>query len=362
MRTRMLARRLALTLALLIAVLVAACAPAAPGGVEKRVRLAISTSVLEPGISFFWIGKELGYFDDERLTVEIFPTQGVVEATQWVAASKVDLASPPPSAMIQAAAQGQDLGLIATYLLNRQAILEFVVAPDSPITSLAEIRGKKVGVVSEADEGHFIYRALMKELGYPLDANQVINTGQGLPAAEALKNRTVDVMIWADVQRALFEAQGYQVRQLPLPKFYEKLAANVMITRKDFLGQQRETLVSYLRALAKASLFFATNPDAALRLHYKSHPETLPKETPLDEAVEQNLIGIRVRVPKLVPQPAEQWGQMSKENWEFYAKEYLGLGDKITDVTQFYTTDLIADINKFDQQGIVDQAKNYKVQ
>jgi hypothetical protein len=65
-------------------------------------------------------------------------------------------------------------------------------------------------VVSEGDEGHYINRALIKDLGQPLQANQVIDTGQALPAAEVLKNGTVDLELWVDTQRVLTQAQGYQ--------------------------------------------------------------------------------------------------------------------------------------------------------
>lgn len=389
------AMRPALRLTLLAALLLAACAPAAPPSptapaapkpaeaakpaaeaklaeakpaaakpavAQKHLRLAINNPVLEPGIAFLWIGQALGYFEEEGLTVEIAPSQGAAEATQWVAAGRVDLAVPQGSAMVNAAAQGQDLGIVAAYLMNRQSIYEWVVLPDSPLQSLAELKGKKVGIESEGGEGTYIYRALMKELGQTPEANQVIVAGQALQAAENIKKGAVDVMIWADTSRALSQAQGYQWRQLPTPKYYEKIFANVAVTRKQFLTEQRATLVAYLRSLAKASLFFTTNPDAALRLHFKLHPQTVPTGVSVDDAVQRNLVGVNVRAPKLIPKAGERWGEFSKEAWEYYAREYLGHGDKIKDVTQFYTNDLLAEINSFDAQKIVEQAKNYKVQ
>lgn len=333
----------------------------APPASEKQLRIIFNNPVFQPGISFLWIGQGLGYFEEEKLTPEFVPSQGAAEATQWVASGKGDVAFPQPGPLVEATGQGQDLGLVAVYLLNRQMIYEFVVNPDSPIKTVADIKGKKVGVVNETDEGIYIHRSLMRELGYEQNANQVIGTGQNLQAAEALKKGTVDVMIWADTQRALSQANGYQWRILPNPPWFDKLFSNVLITRRDFLAKNREVLVSFLRVLAKSSLFFATNSTAALQLHFKLYPQTVPTGKTVDESVKANLISVEVRTPKLLPRSGEKWGEFSKENWEYYVRSYIGVGsDKIKDSSTFFTNELVADINKFDQQKVIDQAKNFK--
>src|SRR5918912_3746475 len=174
-----------LRLLVALAVLISACAPApssspaggAPAAAGKSLRIAFNNPVLQPGISFLWIGKQLGYMDEENLSVEFVPTSGAGEATQLVAAGKADLALPQLGPMLEAAAQGQDLGLIGIYLLNRKNIYELVVPPDSSIQAYTDLKGKKIGKISEVDEADYVYRAMMTDLGVPLEANQLINTG-----------------------------------------------------------------------------------------------------------------------------------------------------------------------------------------
>jgi hypothetical protein len=55
-------------------------------------------------------------------------------------------------------------------------------------------------------------------------------------------------------------------------------------------------------------------------------------------------------------------GEFSKDSWEYYVKDYLALGDKVTDAAQVYTNDVVAEINSFDQQKIIDDAKKYRPQ
>jgi hypothetical protein len=54
------------------------------------------------------------------------------------------------------------------------------------------------------------------------------------------------------------------------------------------------------------------------------------------------------------------WGIYTPESWAAYLKVY-NLTDKVPDPRRFYTNDLIKDINDFDQQKIIDQAKSFSL-
>ena len=56
----------------------------------------------------------------------------------------------------------------------------------------------------------------------------------------------------------------------------------------------------------------------------------------------------------------KKWRQLSAE--EFREEiDFMGLGDKITDPTQFFTNDLISEINDFDAEKIRKQAREFKI-
>jgi NitT/TauT family transport system substrate-binding protein len=338
----------------------AASGPAA-AGTGAKLRLALNNPILNPGISFGWLGKELGYWQEEGLDLEFVGTQGAAEATQWIASGKVEFGYPPPSALVNAAADGNDLGLVCVYLFNRQPIYETSVLPESPITTLQDLRGKKVGVLSLGDESAIFANEIMDELGLPRTEIQLIAVGAGVQAAAQLKQGAVDVLMWADVQRALAEGQGFAFRQLEAPKFTENIFGNQVVVRKDFLAQNRQAVVGFLRNLAKGLLFMVTNPEAAIMIHYKVYPETLPRGMSAEDAVKANLSTLLVRNPKLLPKPGEKWGENSKELWEFYVRNYLGFGpDKVRDPSQFFTNELLDEVNDFDQEAIIQQARNWK--
>src|SRR5436190_17789202 len=85
----------------------------APAAVEKHLRVAINNPVFQPGIAFLWLGNDptLNYFNEEKLTVEYVPAEGAGQSTQWLTTGQVDMALPQAGPLVDAAAQGQDLGL-----------------------------------------------------------------------------------------------------------------------------------------------------------------------------------------------------------------------------------------------------------
>ena len=54
------------------------------------------------------------------------------------------------------------------------------------------------------------------------------------------------------------------------------------------------------------------------------------------------------------------WGNYTAKSWAGYLDIY-GLTSKISDPSRFYTNELIEEVNKFDAQKVIDQAKNFKM-
>ena len=94
--------------------------PASGAKPLTRVRFALANPIINPGLSFVWIGSHFGWYQREGIDLEIIRTQGPADATQRVAAGQVEFGLPPPAFYVASAASGQDLGLVSVYLLRRQ--------------------------------------------------------------------------------------------------------------------------------------------------------------------------------------------------------------------------------------------------
>ena len=136
-----------------------------------------------------------------------------------------------------------------------------------------------------------------------------------------------------------------------------------LFAKRDYIAANKKQLIGIGRAVAKATLFMLNNPEAAIRIHWKLYPEQKPKGISEEAALKQGLRTLEVQAKGLVFQPGEpkEWGRYTPESWAAYLKVY-GLTSKIPDSSKFYTNDLVAEINNFDQQKVIEQAKNFRMQ
>ncbi len=105
-----------------------------------------------------------------------------------------------------------------------------------------------------------------------------------------------------------------------------------------------------------------TNPEAAARIHWKMYPEQMPKGVSEEQALKQAIRVFEVQSKGFVTRPDEPktWGNYTAKSWAGYLDVY-GLTQKISDPSRFYTNDLIAEINNFDAQKVINDAKNFKL-
>ena len=115
------------------------------------------------------------------------------------------------------------------------------------------------------------------------------------------------------------------------------------------------------RAIAKGTNFALENPEAGAKLFLKMFPEAGVPSKSADENVRDVQLVVARRMPlwKSSDPAATKWGSISEQEWRDEVA-FLDLTDKITDVAQFFTNELIDEINAFDAEPIKQQARDYK--
>ena len=117
-----------------------------------------------------------------------------------------------------------------------------------------------------------------------------------------------------------------------------------------------------LREVAAACIHLIENPKAAIQIHYKLYPESLPKGRPMDQVLKEMIRGVTMRAQKCYAvHPSDEdkrWGAYSRKAWDTYLR-FLGLEGKLKDPYRYYSNELIDDINKFDVEKIRTQARNF---
>jgi NitT/TauT family transport system substrate-binding protein len=339
------------------------CAPRLASGQSRPVvRLGNAAGIIDPQLTFLTMGQhpKLKYYEEEGCVMDILNMSGAGQTLQAIASGNCETSAVSPTAFLNVYAKNPTIDVIFTYCWLRQPHWSVAVKPDSPINSLAELKGKKVGIRNQGDTGYFGARAMFKEIGLNPDSDvEWVAVGDGGPAGEAVYRGRIDAMAFWDGSFARIEIAGFPLRHLPNSPGMRNLFGNCYGVRRSDLARNRDLYVRFFRAMAKSTVFAHANPDLAIRLHWELYPETKPKGKTDQEAFAEARKIVNSRKDKWLPgewQADKRFGAMSKAEWEAQVV-FAGLERQIKDVSPVFTTDLIDDINKFDRSAIEAKAR-----
>jgi NitT/TauT family transport system substrate-binding protein len=341
------------------AMIVAIAALAATSSAEAQtpVRVGWCARTVTSAAAPYAVATKAGWL--ANIKVELVPLPGSVDCVKAVATNQVHYALPSiePVAIIRP----QGVKVKNFYTAYQANIYGIAVPEDSPIKSLADLKGKRIGVISMASGGLIVARALVATQGLDPDRDvKIVVAGEAAQTAALVRNKEVDALSQFDTQYALVDNAGVKMRLLDTSSI-AKFPSNGFIALEETLQTRRAEAVAVAQAYAKGTIFTITNPEAAVRMLYEVFPHTKP--TGKDEATairdDVKVIEARAKAWRLEGGGVKKWGENSEVNYASYL-DFLhkwGVLKEKVDVKDVITNDLIDDINKFDPAEIMAMAK-----
>jgi NitT/TauT family transport system substrate-binding protein len=329
----------------------------------KKAIYTITTKDVSVGLSAnSSIPQMLGYWKAEGLDVEVTTLEGSTAGIQQLAAGNIQFATVGPETALISREKG--VKIRAFYAISRSTIFRVVVPRGSPIQSVVDLRGKTIGVSALTSGAVPVARALLASGGVDPDKEvKWLAVGVGAPAGVAITHKSVDAMaLWTDFQASL-ENRGLQFQEITAP-FMKDLLGQVVVARDDFLAEHPDVAAGFARGLAKATLFGLSNPEAAVRIHWRVYPQTRPQGVDEARALKDALhvFNARFETQRVDNREDKRWGASSPAQWTglnaLYREQRLIQGT--VDVNEVFTNQLIDEINHFDQQTVIRQAKEYR--
>jgi len=268
--------------ALALAVLaVAACGTQAQTAKPlKPVKIALGTQVVNVTYPWLTLPIALGYWKDEGYDVQVVTVAGSLQGIQQMVAGGVEFAQLNSTGLIQANTENNlpVRGLMGTGSID----WGLGVMAGGPIKSVADLKGKKIGIFSLGTGGMPLLKGYLRSNGIDPDKDvQIIATGAGAPALEALRSdRVQGLMFWGSALTG-FQNAGTQLSVLFSPE-WRALPDFTFGTMQKTIDTDPAMVEAIARGAAKATLFAQTNPECTLKIHWKNFPSTKP--TGADEA------------------------------------------------------------------------------
>lgn len=252
----------------------------APTKPLKTVTIAVGTQVLNVTYPWLTLPIVLGYWRDEGYDVKVITVGGSLQGIQQMVGGAVDFAQLNSTGLIQANTENN----VAVRGLMGTGVIDWGVGvmQDGPIKTVADLKGKKIGIFSLGTGGVPLLKGYLRSNGINPDSDvQIIATGAGAPALEALKSDRVQALMFWGSALAGFQNAGTKMRVLFDPA-WRALPDFTFGTLQKTIDADPAMVEAISRGAAKATLFVQTNPMCALKLHWKNYPSTKP--TGADEA------------------------------------------------------------------------------
>jgi NitT/TauT family transport system substrate-binding protein len=337
-----------------------AASPSAGGKQLTTVTYVTSGAGPEQIIENVVIGEELGYFAQQGIAPKFVYTGSNQATTADMTDGKAQLGYGSASYMIGLAATGQTPGIVNYYEYSYPGKYSIIVAPNSKITSLAQLKGKSVGIVSLGLGDTALLEGELTNAGINPSSVHIEAVGQGTAAGHALDDGQIDAYLAWDTVRGEFDLAGIKYRVLVPPQDIPKIAGSFIAATPAYLKAHAKIAIGFARAVAEATVFTVTNPRAAAALYLKMYPNTATDE-PLTEQVSQAVTEAQLRVDHLLPYAdPTKIGYIQPSEWQNELRFDPG-GNKVSSPTPYYTNTLISQIDDFNVQAIEASAKAYKI-
>jgi NitT/TauT family transport system substrate-binding protein len=334
-----------------------------PSSAPTKLTIMVGVQQGAPSVAVYWVGKALGFDKEENIAPEILvaPQGNVAQSTQMVIAGKANAALTSIESVVEPAAQGKDPGLVFVYNFFTRPQWNLLVPRGSAIHSVGDLKGKEIGVSALGNPAEPMLGAFLKEGGLKLSDVKVSGVGNAIPAAMALKNGQLAADLAVTMSSTLWHDGGFDFVRMPDPKSFDTIMGAAVLVQRATLEDpvKRDAIVRFLRFWAKSQLFVKENPRAAIRLNYEMFPQAKPRNVSNDEAIDR---GVRMQADMSSAYTTKvegRWGAFPPKAFDNYA-EFLGIADKIPDVSKLWTNALIDDVNHFDEQAVIAKAQSYK--
>jgi NitT/TauT family transport system substrate-binding protein len=216
----------------------------------------------------FLIADQLGYFREEGLEPELVSFPGGTDTVRGIA-SGIQFGMPATLPALIAQQKGQSNLRLIGGAINTATVV-FLVAPDSDITSIEDLRGKKIAVSVPGSITTYFANRIVTEQGLAPDKDvQILSVGGPPDCWTALQQGVVDVA-WSSAPlsnsltasgsaRVLFETREY----------VQHWVDNTYWTTQDVIDDAPEVIEMIMRSLAKAVDLIKNDLDKAAPAYAK---------------------------------------------------------------------------------------------
>ena len=240
------------SLALLIILFVPAIAFGQSGSAKPSVSLIYEA--LAATNATLWLAEDARLFEKHGLDVKVVHARGAIPVQALVSGS-VEFGAFGGSSTVAANLAGSDLVFVAAK--GNFAVMSFWVRNDSPIKSLADLKGRAIGVTRAGSSSHTIARLALRSAGLT-DRDVKYLHHPGLPESFiSLDKGHVEASLGSPPRPGFKELVDLSSLKIPFLQ-------GAIEVQRGFLQTRRDTVLSLLKAYVETIKLAKDKPELAI--------------------------------------------------------------------------------------------------
>ncbi len=241
-------------------------APFVPARAAEKLRVA-------KVVPFAWtftpldIGMQEGIFAKQGLDIEASASAGDAKLQQLLASGSVDIGIGSGPGMAFAAKGAPEKAVAEMYGAPRN--MAVMVGYDSPIKTVADLKGKKLGCTTVGSLTAWIGQRINEKEGWDGNGIIVVPIGGMPPARAAIKTHEIDGYIGAlEVGYKLEEAKEWRVITTATP-FVDHFITHVIFARDELIQKQPDAVRAFLRGWFETIAYMKAHKDKSVEISAK---------------------------------------------------------------------------------------------
>ncbi len=240
------------------------------------IGLAIPLTVTDGGT--YAIAEELGLFQAENIVVQHVVLPGAGAILPQVLQRQVTFGFPLTETLLSAHQPGQaPLPVAYVYNAGPSNTLEIAVRTESPIRTLADLRGRGIGVGALTWGTIPQTRALLRSVGLePGRDVQIVAVGVLGAGFHALREDRVQALNFNSTWIDLLELEGTPARRLEFPPVFRRMVTNGFLAHRSTIEGNPGLIERFGRAYAAATVACDANPRACVEAFWRRNAAARP--------------------------------------------------------------------------------------
>jgi NitT/TauT family transport system substrate-binding protein len=205
------------------------------------------------------VGIEQGLFAKQGLEVEISILSGGAKLQQALLSGSIDIGLGGSQAMALSVKGAPTIAVAS--LAGPPAGFSILVLPDSPIKSVADLKGKSIGFASNGSILDWLQQRLSIQQGWGQHGMKGVAAGGSQASEAALRSRQLDAIISTTETGFSLEAR-HEARILSnMQPFAPNLITQVIFARTPYLAEHPDRVERFLKGWFASVAYIAANKE-----------------------------------------------------------------------------------------------------